>query len=377
MMKKCNVSFNHQMQLFREKYECKNMKKDMKPYWMSYQKRRFKESYFPAFKKENNKKTFFVICKELIYLTFKWKCVPYHYFRYGLYKKQYDMKTVKKFLPETVFYYSILPKINSEYNLLDNKNVTYDILKANNVPIPKCFFKVLNGNIFDGEGNLIEDDNKLFNTIDVLHKEVVAKYVNCGSGGKQIVVLGNEKGKLNFDNNIVTCKLLKQRFNNWLFQEKLSNIKVLSDVHESSLNTFRIMTYLKDGKAEVLYAMLKFGNNNAKTDNAHTDGVYVRVNINTGITEGLAYNESLEQFINHPYTNHKIDNIEIPKFNQVIETAKKCAMLFPKLTFVGWDIALTTSGAIVLEGNSSPGLTIIQRTHNGMEDFLKLYECKN
>jgi len=340
-MKKCNISFNHQMQLFRIKYECKNMKKDMKPYWSDYQKKRFKESYYPAFKREQNKKRFLKICNELTYLTLKWKCKPYHYFRYSLYKKEYDLKIIKKFLPETVFYYSILPRINSEYNLLDNKITAYDILKANNVLIPKYFLKIVNGNIFDGEGNLIEDDNKLLKITCSMDNEIVAKFSDCGSGGKQIVVLKKEEDKLRFGDQILTCELLKENFDNWLFQEKLYNIAELSKVHEGSLNTFRVMTYLKNGKPEVMYVMLKFGNKNAKTDNAHTGGVYVKVNIETGTTEGMAYNENLEQFEKHPYTNCEMAKIKIPNFNEVVSVAKKCAILFPKLTFVGWDIALT------------------------------------
>lgn len=378
MKKKINVSFNYQMQLFRKKYEINNMKRDMKPFWMYYQKMRFKEVYFPMFKKENNKKGTFEIIIELIYLLLRWKCIPFHYFRYALYKKKYSFEDIKKYLPETVFYYSILPKINSNYNLLDNKNINYDILKANNITIPICVIKVINKNIFDGNGNVINNDKELMRLLKYCkYNEIVGKFSDCGSGGKQIVILKRENGIYEYNKQSLNCNLLSENFNNWIFQERLYNISEIATLHPHSLNTFRVMTYIKGKQPLVLYCMLKFGNNNAQTDNAHTNGIYVKVNIKTGITENLAFNENLEEFNKHPLSNYNIDNITIPNFKYVLEIAKKAAMLFSNLTFVGWDIALTNSGPVVIEGNSSPGLTIIQRTHNGMEEFLKMYENKN
>ena len=208
------------------------------------------------------------------------------------------------------------------------------------------------------------------------NKDIIAKYSDCGSGGKQIVVLKHNQGAHYWNGKAISYNILKENFNNWLFQEKLFNVSKIGEVHKSSLNTFRVMTYLNYGEPCVLYAMLKFGNNNAETDNAHTNGVYVKVNLESGCTEGLAYNENLEVFDKHPLTNVELANIKIPNFDSVIKIAKRCALLFPTLRFVGWDIALTDKGPVVLEGNSSPGLTIIQRTHSGMEDFLKIYDNK-
>lgn len=376
-MKNVDISFNNQMRQFRIKYEQKYMPHDMKPYWNAYQRRRFKESYFPAYKKSRNKKSKWQIFKDIIYLIFKWKCKPFHYFRYALYQKKYTRKDIDQFLPETKFYYSILPKINSEYNLLDNKNVTNDILFANGIPIPKCILKVINGHVFDGIGDEINDDVSLKKYFDKFDKDIISKYSDCGSGGKQIKCFKKKESFYVCDGIKLTYNELINNYNGWLFQEKIFNHAILAGMHPNSLNSFRVMTYTKNCQSQVLYVILKLGNNGAETDNAHTKGIYININMETGETEGEAYNEDLEIFDKHPFSKKELKNIKIPYFNDLISLAKKCALLFPSLTFVGWDIALTNKGFMVLEGNSSPGLTIIQRTNNGMEKFLRLYYDKN
>ena len=375
-MKNVDISFNNKMRQFRLEYERKHLKGYMKRYWNSYQHKRFKESYYPAYKKNDNKKNKFLIFKELIHLLFKWNCIPYHYFRYGLYDKKYNKDLIDKFLPETVFYYSILPNINAEYNLLDNKFTTNDIFLSNGIPCPKCVLKIIEGHIINNCGNEIDCAESLNKYLKDFTTDLIAKYANCGSGGHQIQWVKKIGDDYIINDKKLTYEKLKTDYNGWLFQEKIYNHKILSNIHPSSLNTFRIMTYLKNHQPQILYVMLKFGNYGAQTDNAHTKGIYINVNIDTGRTDGVAYNEDLESFQKHPYTNKKLQNIKIPYFKEIINLAKRCALLFPSLTFVGWDITLTEFGAVVLEGNSSPGLTLIQRTNNGMEKFLNLYYDK-
>ena len=57
---------------------------------------------------------------------------------------------------------------------------------------------------------------------------------------------------------------------------------------------------------------------------------------------------------------------------EVVALAKRCAALFPQTMLVGWDIAISENGPLVIEGNSSPGLTNVQRTHGGVAHTLGL-----
>ena len=54
--------------------------------------------------------------------------MPFHYLRYGLYRTGYSLWAVFSYLPETVFYYRLLSKLNRDILLLDDKLVYKRIL---------------------------------------------------------------------------------------------------------------------------------------------------------------------------------------------------------------------------------------------------------
>jgi glutathione synthase/RimK-type ligase-like ATP-grasp enzyme len=87
-----------------------------------------------------------------------------------------------------------------------------------------------------------------------------------------------------------------------------------------------------------------------------------------------AYDENLYSYNAHPLTGVKFKGKKIVDIDKIVSLAEKLGNICPSMTFIGWDIALTPEGPVVLEGNSSPGLTIIQRTYNGMQEFIKLVQ---
>ena len=153
----------------------------------------------------------------------------------------------------------------------------------------------------------------------------------------------------------------------------MKNIPDLSEIYPWSVNSFRILTYFVPGLgAKAIYSILKLGNNNAFTDNAHTGGIYVRIDPESGVLDEIAYDEDLFEYQRHPATGYEFRGRRINGINKVVEIAETLGNKLPNLAFIGWDIALTPDGPVVLEGNSSPGLTIIQRTHGGMKKFINL-----
>ncbi|KPJ56535.1 hypothetical protein AMJ49_04640 [Parcubacteria bacterium DG_74_2] len=370
------AAFNEKMQNFRKKAEVFGLKFYMWPYWFYYQNKRFRESYWPAFLKNNDKKNFFTILKEIWILTLYWKCLPHHYFRYSLYRKNFDFKTILNYIPESVVYYKILPKINSYHILLDDKNLFENILKSNNLPTPNTLLKIRKGLILNKNNHPISSEKeieKILNKTEV--SKIFLKPADCGSGGEEIILF-RKKRKKYFSNDCkkLSLKMLKEKVNtDWIIQEGIENTRSLKKIHPSSLNTFRVMTFFYPQKgAKVIYAILKVGNNNAYTDNAHTGGIYIGVNLATGKLMNKGFNEDLKEYTSHPLTNYDFRNKKIKHFEKIIKIAERAGNLFPYLTFIGWDIALTNDGPIILEGNSSPGLTIIQRTCGGIKKFYNL-----
>jgi len=369
------AEFNKKMQEFVDKIRIFGLRFYMWPYWFYYQNKRFKESYWLAYRREPHKKPFVQILWELIKMFLIWRCLPYHYFRYSLYKKEFSKKEIWNFIPESVVFYRTLPKINCNNVLLDNKIVFERILAGSNLKFPKTVLKIEKGLILDKDNFPINLSAKLEGIIKkVKSNKIFIKPADCGSGGAGISSF-HKKGNYFFNSLGQKFDLNYLKFlassGEWIIQEGLENEGILKDMHTSSLNSFRVMTYFGK-KPEVIYAILKIGNKNAETDNAHTGGIYVGVNLKTYKLMDKAFDEDLNEFKVHPLTGFNFCNKKIDRFKEVIDTANKAAILFPSLKFIGWDIALTKEGAFILEGNSSPGLTIIQRTNRGMKKFYDL-----
>ena len=51
----------------------------------------------------------------------------------------------------------------------------------------------------------------------------------------------------------------------------------------------------------------------------------------------------------------------LPFWGETLALARQAHAAFPFCTVVGWDIAITASGPVVIEGNSNPDVDIMQR----------------
>ena len=351
----------------------------MLKYWMSYQNRRFWESYWPAFVRSKDKKMLLHTMLDLFRLTWTWQCLPYHYFRYGLYEKRFSYRDMLTYLPETVFFYEILPQINKQTFLLDDKNVFESMIKGYGIPHPKTVFKTLKKTPYGSEMDVVVNKDYFSSVLKKTNADILfCKPADCGSGGKGIFIL-KRKNNMFVDeegNQFSFDYLVKMSGSDWIIQEAVENCQVLKNIYEYATNSFRVLTYFKPSEgAKVMYCILKLGNNKAYTDNAHTGGIYVKIDTKTGNLADTAYDENLYSYKAHPLTGVKFKDKKIANIGQVVSLAEKLGNICPSMTFVGWDIALTPEGPVVLEGNSSPGLTIIQRTYGGMQEFIKLVQA--
>jgi hypothetical protein len=158
-----------------------------------------------------------------------------------------------------------------------------------------------------------------------------------------------------------------------LFLEELViQHEILNKLCDTSVNTIRIMTFNHHQKPEILWAGLRIGNGVNPVDNFHAGGMGAEINLETGELIGPALDKDLNQFANHPKSNIKIDGFKIPYFDEVKEMVKKAALESDKILVVGWDVAITPSGPLIIEGNRRPGFDLVQVTSNrGRMDIIR------
>lgn len=154
-----------------------------------------------------------------------------------------------------------------------------------------------------------------------------------------------------------------------LIEEVVRQCKEMNDLYPYSINTVRIITVNRyDGKVKVVAAYQRIGNSGRIVDNYNGGGMVVPINEQTGIIEYPAVDKLKNIYYKHPITNTDIVGFKIPMYKEAVNLAKKAAKVVKEIRYVGWDIAITDKGPVIIEGNEYPGHDIYQlpphRTNN-------------
>ncbi len=160
--------------------------------------------------------------------------------------------------------------------------------------------------------------------------------------------------------------------NRIFLEEVVKQNKELNKLCDASCNTIRIMTFNNNGKAEILWAALRIGNGINSVDNFHAGGMATEIDLKTGKLMRPALDKDLNEYSEHPKTGTKIVGFKIPYFNEVKKMVKEAALESDKILVVGWDVAITDQGPIIIEGNRRPGFDIVQvASRRGRMDIIR------
>lgn len=229
----------------------------------------------------------------------------------------------------------IIKKFNdkSKFYLIDNKENFYRGYKE----FIKRDWILLNGKNFDEFEQFLEKN-----------KIAIVKPVD-GEGGKGVEKI--EDINLN-ENRILYEKLVKNKQN--IVEQCIMQHKELNELYSDSVNSLRMFTFYKEGKVYFLQAILKIGNGGV-VDNFSSGGMYAYVDEN-----GYVYTEAIDRedniFAEHPISKHKIVGFKVPMFKEAVELVKEAAKVVPEVRYVGWDVAISENGPMIIEGNCFPGV---------------------
>ena len=138
-----------------------------------------------------------------------------------------------------------------------------------------------------------------------------------------------------------------------LVEEFLIQHPDLNRLSPAAVNTVRIFTQLDDvGEVAILGCRLRISVN-SPVDNLAAGNIAAAINESTGRLEGTAVYSDITkpQLMNHPVTNVRIPEFQVPFWAETIAMVKQAAQLYPQNRSVGWDIVITDNGPGLIEGN--------------------------
>lgn len=139
-----------------------------------------------------------------------------------------------------------------------------------------------------------------------------------------------------------------------VIEELIIQQKELSEFNASSVNTLRMNTVnYGNGDIECLWPCLRMGRSGSIVDNAGAGGVFGAIDVNTGVIIGVA-DEKQHSYTEHPDSHKKLTGYVVPHWKEACAIAKQAASRISGAAFVGWDMALTEKGWVLVEGNHGP-----------------------
>ncbi len=258
------------------------------------------------------------------------------------------------------------------YNLNEKQRKTYLTRRRNNDLIkkynkPEAFDVLENKEKFNEEFNeylhrswiRVREDNfddvkKWINK----YKRFLAKpiYGGCGHGIEKLEP-EDLKDKKEIDKFLERWAKDEEGY---ILEEIVIQNDEVSKVYPCSINTIRVVTILKEGKPFVVQTYARIGNEGRFVDNFNSGGMTVPIDVKTGIILDKAIDKNKILYDTHPYTGYKIKGFKYPYWEEVIEMAKSLALKIPDMGYVGWDIALSKEGPVIIEANEYPGHDIYQ-----------------
>lgn len=159
-----------------------------------------------------------------------------------------------------------------------------------------------------------------------------------------------------------------------IVEEIIKNDESIAVLNPSSLNTIRVVTVIDSKKhPHIVTMVLRTGNKGSIIDNARGGGSFYHIDKEVGIIDIPGHDSLCNSYCLHPSSNIVMPGYKIPRFNEIKEYCLNLASRLPGARFVGWDIAITTDGIEVIEGNHGPSAELIQCNGIGLYKIVKQY----
>lgn len=156
-----------------------------------------------------------------------------------------------------------------------------------------------------------------------------------------------------------------------ILEDRIVQSSYLEQFNSSSVNTVRAITFYTNNGIVVPYCILRTGRDGGFVDNSGAGGVQSEIDYSSGKIVSDGYDEQGGIYKCHPTSGKVFKGSELPDWNQLKSLVTECAQMVPQIKFIGWDLAHTDDGWVLVEGNENCYIIALQQIRDkGMKsDF--------
>lgn len=196
---------------------------------------------------------------------------------------------------------------------------------------------------------------------DPAGRELVAKPAD-GEGGDGVVMLGAFADAADLAARLPPA--VKAARGVRVIQPRIAIHPALRDLALDALPTVRVVTILDEaGAPEVVSATFRFASDPAaQVDNMKAGGLISPVDLEAGTLGPACLGYGGGDHLAHPVTGAPLVGRALPDWPAVKALARRAhAEAFADYALIGWDVAMTPEGPLLIEGNGKPGVLMPQR----------------
>ena len=125
---------------------------------------------------------------------------------------------------------------------------------------------------------------------------------------------------------------------------------------------------------DIAYAGIRIGGGESVVDNFHSGGIVAGINLETGkvVTDGIDLSCNIYKTTS---TGVAVKGFMIPYFSEALDMVRDAGKDLEG--YLGWDIAISEDGPVLIEANTMPGAVILQMPYipekRGMKYVMEKY----
>lgn len=149
----------------------------------------------------------------------------------------------------------------------------------------------------------------------------------------------------------------------YMLQEKLVPHPALRELCGNRIGTIRVYTMFGEKGPEVFRSCWKVPAGTNMADNFWRKGnMLAALEQQTGRIQRVIRGAGLNQVEveSHPDTGARLAGAAIPGWSDILDLARWACRVMHHVPFIGWDIAMTDRGPVLVEANNTPDLRLVQ-----------------
>jgi hypothetical protein len=325
-------------------------------------------SYYPDLPRKSKARVWL----ELIGWLFKYGEVNTFYYSYGFdlgsvdqsaYMPYNEFKALRNGWNEAI---QIGKHATSYLVLLRDKYTFYLLLSSLGFPTPKVLGLCIGGSIEWLDTHTTEGIDSLMRRPGL---KAFCKTI-LGESAEGAFPLRVEGSTLLLDGEPVTLSDLTQRLRGgFIIQEFIEQHPRTAELYPPCINTLRINTIRKGTDIVLFSTCMKMGANGSTRDNWASGGLLGVVDRETGrLTKEFKYRPGIGGIaVKHPQSGVVFEGYEIPYFKEAVRMVVELHSFLYGIHSIGWDVAITKDGPLIIEGNDN----WVIGAHQGVEGGLK------